>query len=705
MRSNVPSWRVLTATAALAALTLTLMPAEAPAQAAEFGVIEDEGLAACINTALGDRPAGDEITADDLLALPQQFKCFSGPGVRSFAGFEGATRVLSITLTGAMHEISTPDALTPLRALPRLSTLTMTDVQVTDAGLGGLAAAGDAPPTLRNLTIVNAPALIDPAPLEHIGTLERLTLTSLPALSDITALSVLVNLTELDLSANGTLSGIAPLSSLTQLSDLNLNQTQVSDLAAIAGLTELRKLSVSNTRVASLAPLRDLTKIQQLSADNAKLTSLAGLEHLADLRILLASNNSIVGDVAALAGKPLLSTLQLDRNRITSVAALAQSTALTFVDLWDNRISSLVGLPESASGMTLRVTSQNFAGPEQFVPEGATSFRVDAAGQVTLRDGTTFPELAHTGSAPADPTPDPDLPLLRFTKFAGDNLRYAFNGDSAATQFSGNVTMPITWSRIESSPATDAAVDVPFTHQVTVTQGFPAHEYSLGTDAPAWLRIDPATGLLSGTAPDVGQFAVQLRAADALGNTVTQEFVITVAALADTTVSIGPDQSVAAGTPLTFTVSRADAAVDPWTGESSVTVATHDGTAVSGTDYRAIETRLVWNAGDSADKTVEVQTLTPKTKPGISEKTLTLRLSQPGAHTALGDRAVATGTITENVAVTPPTGTGGGNSAGGGIATTGTADGPFPWLLSGGALLAAGAAALITRTRRRSRRS
>lgn len=121
------------------------------------------------------------------------------------------------------------------------------------------------------------------------------------------------------------------------------------------------------------------------------------------------------------------------------------------------------------------------------------------------------------------------------------------------------------------------------------------------------------------------------------------------------TIEIGDDQTGNAGDTITFDVTRANATENPWTGEATVKVTTHDGTATAGTDYTGIEETLTWEDGDTTPKTVTVHTSPGHV--GEGNVTFTVTLSDPGTNTTLGDRVTATGTIIRDEdggTVTPP---------------------------------------------------
>ncbi|GAA1327271.1 putative Ig domain-containing protein [Leucobacter albus] len=675
-----------TATLAVAAVAVTPLPAHAA-----FGVIVDEGLAYCVNVSLSrDRPVTQEITHADLQALPLQFRCTEGPGVKSFAGFEGATRTLSVTLGVAPHSLTAPYSLAPLALMPKLGRLMLTDVPVSNAAFAALPASA----SLHTIEIAGAPELSDLSPLAGNVSLTTLAFTRLPALTNLTGLGDLSKLKSLDLGHNAALTNLSPLASAVSLETLTVQSTTVSDIGPLAGLTNLSTLTAPNARITSLTPLAELTQLRSVSVSNNMLSSLDGIENSAGLQHLRASDNALTDGIAALANKPQLTHVELRNTQTTSLAVLAASTQIAHLDANDNRISSLVGLREPGEATTLTVRTQNLDAPTQYVPRNASSFRVDATGQVTLRDGTTFPDLTDRAGGHTGPSPDPELPLLRFAPTPNASaLRYSFTSGTDANVFSGNVTMPIVWSEITSTDTLTGRVGDRLEHPVTVTDGFPTAEFSLGNDAPSWLSIDASTGVLSGTPSVAGPTTVELRATDALGNTITQLLTITVADAAPSAISIGADQQGTAGAPLRFTLTRENAVEHPWSGEASVEVSTVDGTAQAGTDYAAFAARITWAAGDTAPKTVTVQTA-PVATAATTTKTFSVRLSEPAAHTMIADRAAATGTISA-------AGSGTGPAAGGAIAATGETASVLPWLGAGAALLAAGAGALAARRRLR----
>ncbi|MGR4010991.1 Calx-beta domain-containing protein [Leucobacter sp. 1207-22] len=689
----------------------SLLPSASPAHAA-FGVIEDEGLAACVNESIGGgRDPQQEITADDLKQVKMQFRCSTGPGITSFAGFEGATNVLSITLSGPTHQFTEASDLEALGALPKLRTLYLNGVGLTNDGLAGLSGTTH----LETLTLADLPEVSDLSGISNNAALSTLILTPLPALSDLEPLRGLAAVTRLDLTENTGITDLSALAGMSELKDLTIQFTGVSDLTPLSDNRTLMTLSATGTNIASLAPLADASSLRAVWVANTKLTSLDGLEGHANLTQIFASGAPLGGDIAALAHKPNLQWVDIRNTQTTSLAVLADSPNISTLDASDNRISSLVGIPEQSPGSTFNLLNQNIhiEEPKQYVPVGATEFRVDAAGQVSLRDGTTFPPLYDPSVPPRGPVADPELPLLKFSKIQNNDtfLDYKFREGAGFNSFAGNVDMKIVWSSITSGSPAPVAAGERLAHQVTVTEGFPVTTYALGADAPDWLAIDPATGLLSGTPPTQGEFEVEVLAADRLGNTITGTLTITATeatpALRNSVISVGADQAVNAGEELTFTITRENAAENPWTGEAAVKVRTQDGTAVAGVDYDPVATELVWAAGETAAKQVAVTTKTPEEEAVAAKKHFALMLTDPSLHVELGSRAKATGTITVQGggSVTPGPGPkpgvvpeGGKNAPGGHLANTGSDFGTTAGIV-GAMLLAVAACVLCIRRR------
>lgn len=137
------------ATVSIAAVVIAGLWGPANARAAA-GVIEDDRLAACINTKLGNRPAGTEITQAELGTLIE-LSCTSG--VTSLDGLQFATslKILNISHNPALSDVS------QLASLASLETLRIHYVPVADwsfsAGLAELTEPSSTPTSAPSSTV------------------------------------------------------------------------------------------------------------------------------------------------------------------------------------------------------------------------------------------------------------------------------------------------------------------------------------------------------------------------------------------------------------------------------------------------------------------------------------------------------------------------------------------------------------------------
>ena len=147
----------------------------------------------------------------------------------------------------------------------------------------------------------------------------------------------------------------------------------------------------------------------------------------------------------------------------------------------------------------------------------------------------------------------------------------------------------------------------------------------------------------------------------------------------ENTIVMGPDVTVQAGKPAVLTVKRLGDGV----GAATAVIELQDGTAKDGDDYFADRFEVNWADGDTADKTIQIETI--KNKAGSRAFTATIT-EVTGA--GVGARDTATVTITNDAVVpvkpvdpTKPLVNTGGES-------------PWPLWALGGVLIAAGALAL-----------
>ncbi|WP_461639668.1 choice-of-anchor Q domain-containing protein [Leucobacter sp. BZR 635] len=110
------------------------------------------------------------------------------------------------------------------------------------------------------------------------------------------------------------------------------------------------------------------------------------------------------------------------------------------------------------------------------------------------------------------------------------------------------------------------------------------------------------------------------------------------------TITMGGDQRTTAGDPMTFTVSR-ELPENGLTEPARVRVRTADGSAIAGTHYAPLDTILVWEAGDAADKHVTVVSLPAEANTTASSRDFRIEVEIIEDSAVLGARVAATGTI------------------------------------------------------------
>ncbi|MBL3679720.1 leucine-rich repeat domain-containing protein [Leucobacter chromiireducens] len=302
------------------------------------------------------------------------------------------------------------------------------------------------------------------------------------------------------------ITSLTGLEHATQLTRLFVQHNAITDLGPLNGLTLLTHLGVTGNAVSSLSPLRDMRNLGYLAASSNQLTSLEGLDDLAALTdIGVDENPTLEGRIGPLANKPALRSLRIINTGTTDLTPLAASTGLRTFQANRNMIRSLEGITPDADASHV-VNFQSVAGPTLFVPVGATRIIFDVTGHTALHDGTTPATLGGTIVPPGAPeAPIVSLNLAESTT----ELRYTFEeAVSSFNVFSGTVTLPVVRAEVTSADAATGTALTPFTHEITVTDGFPAAQYALSEDAPEWLSIDPETGVLSGVPPTPGTTVV-----------------------------------------------------------------------------------------------------------------------------------------------------------------------------------------------------
>ncbi|MGO2141838.1 MAG: Calx-beta domain-containing protein [Leucobacter sp.] len=623
--------RLLAGVAAIAMLggagLATAAPALADDPATGTSVVQfaDTEMLACVNDKLGGgRPANGPVTDDDLNTI-FGLSCSSQFAVTSLDGIEHAQKITNLFFAGGKHNFSAPGSLAAAAMMPKLNSLTLTDANVTNASftdVGDIAG-------LTTLSLTGSPELSDLAPLSSLAKLSRLDVSRNVKLEDLSPLRDSTTLRDFTASQNPLLVDLSPLGGLMSLTSVSVYKTAVETLEPLSELTNITDISAGYTNVTTLEPLAKLVKIRNLSFDYAKLQSLAGIEDMAALRTLDVNYNSDIGDdIGALGDKPELSRIHMNAIGATSLKPLFGLTGLTSLQALGNGISSLEGFqeaPETASKGSFAVTAQRITGPEKYVPKGAKLFRHDATGQLANRDGS-FP--APGGNL--KPTPAPELPLINIEVIkAWPDLEYTFAEEGKSNdRFTGTVAMPIVWSSITSDDSATVPLGEKWQHEVTFTDGFPMAEVTLSDTAPKWLSVKGS--VLSGQPEVAGDWTFDVRVADALGNTMTQRFDITVPKPNTSFFEISEDQEIVADgdDEVEFEVSRTDTVENPYTGEASVRVRTVDGTAKAGEHYEALDTTVTWDANDSEPvKAVSVKVFGGDA--GSDEVALTVELSDP----------------------------------------------------------------------------
>ena len=603
---------------------------------ADAVTLADPELTACVNKKLGSGRAPDAPITQAEIKSVTVLSCSGDFAVTSLDGLEAADEIRTLTFLGGRHDLSGAGALNSLMRLPKLSSLTLSDAGLTDHSLGEISGAG----SLSRLTISGNPALTSLDALATLTKLANLDASKNPGLTDYAALAQLTALRDLNLGQNTLLDDLEPLRGLTKLTSINAQMTAISSIEPLAGLTELTSLTVSFTDVDSLLPLAALDKLAHLTVSRTSITSLAGIEGATGLKTLDIDHNPGLGDnIGAIAGKQELYRIHMDAIGATSLEPMRGLTSLRSLQAQGNEIQTLVGLPEPAANRadgTMAVAAQRITLDEVYVPRGAKKYRADISGELSLRDGVTFPEFGGNQI----PALSPAMPFVDITVYAAiPTAEYTFAQKNAIDndRFSGTVFHPIVWSTITSADSASIPYGEAWEQQTTTTPGFPASSYELeplsGSTAPGWLAFDSATGLLSGTPNTYGSWTFELRVADALGNTMKQRVDLSVPQPDPTIIELGEDQTGLAGDTLTFTVTRAAAGPGSYAGAADITVATQDGpagsddSALAGTHYVAHEETLSWAAGDTGPRTVTVQTL--PTAAGDPDRYFTLELRDP----------------------------------------------------------------------------
>lgn len=604
----------------------------------------DTQLLACVNNKLGGGRSPNDPVSHDALNTIFGLSCGSEFAVTSLSGLEYAEKITNLFFAGGKHNFSQAGSLAASAKMPKLNSLTLTDAKVSNASFADIGKISG----LTTLSLTGNPELSDISPLSSLEKLSKLDLSKNEKFSDLSPLSGATKLRDFTAAQNPLLTDLSPLSGLKALTSVSVYKTAVASLEPLSALTELTNISAGYTEVSSLKPLVELTKMRNLSFDYAKLTSLDGIEKMDDLRTLDIHNNSGIGDnLSALGNKTALTRLHMNGIGATSLEPLHGLTGLTNLQALGNAVSSLVGLqkaPANASNGTFAITAQQITDNQVFVPTGAKKFKYNAQGQLANRDGD-FPAL---GGNLEPGVVDTTLPVLDIEVIkAWPELKYTFSEEVQPNdRFSGTVAMPIVWSTITSDDSATIPNNVLWKHTMAFTSGFPMDKVTLSADAPDWLEV--AGDTLTGIPTTAGDWPFTIMVSDALGNTMSQRFDLTVPEPDNSYFEISEDQTVMADgdKDVTFLVSRTDATENPYTGEASVRVHTMDGTAEAGTHYVGLDEVLTWGAGETDKKPVTVHVFGGAA--GGDDVALTVELYEPDPadHTELGGGFITDLTIT-----------------------------------------------------------
>ncbi|KIP52403.1 hypothetical protein SD72_09240 [Leucobacter komagatae] len=462
-----------------------------PAQALD-GVVPDPGFAQCLNYRIdSSRPADTPITEAELAGMSNPLTCNANTQagaepIRSLEGLQFASRVYTVSMVQGTAQLDTAESVARLADVTRLSGLSLRDAGVTDDTLTGLS-------TLTGLT--------------------RLELLENPGLTTLEPLAPLVNLTHLDVQHVGT----------------------ITSLRGVENMANLALLFVTGNPVKTTAPLAGLKNLQQIAMQGTSLSDLDGLANSKGLKnVVLSDNPDLAGKFESIAGNPDLRIFRADNTGLKDVRFLAGASNLELVEASGNAISTIEELPDH-EGLRMRLALQTIELPDTYYsPVTAGRLVLDAAGQLSLRDGTTFPGVNATVVDPDGPTLSVDLPA------AGNRAYYAFEYRPAEHDiFGGSVWF--THERVDLDAAGFpglALVGDKYAGEasvINVTQGgapepgFVVEKYELADGAPAWLSIDPKTGAVSGTPTARGEVTFTVYASDALGNRIEKTVSLRVA--------------------------------------------------------------------------------------------------------------------------------------------------------------------------------
>lgn len=256
---------------------------------------------------------------------------------------------------------------TCLETLPKLETLSLMGIGVTETHLGGIANM----PKLQNLELSMNPV------------------TKIDFLEGIRGL-VTCNI------SNTQITDIRPLKDQTRLTSLVMSGcslTQGKPLTHLKRLTKLDSLDVMGA-VKTLEGCEKLTALTTLYCGDNQLTSLEPLKHLRKLDTISAEDNHIE-DVSALANVESLRTLYLNSNKIKDVSPLRDLKHLDILDLSENKVTqdSLETAVEGMSSLNVLRISENRQCTSLAFALNISSLKELSAEGIRIQDQSTIQKL------------------------------------------------------------------------------------------------------------------------------------------------------------------------------------------------------------------------------------------------------------------------------------------------------------------------
>ncbi|WP_216432072.1 putative Ig domain-containing protein [Arcanobacterium phocae] len=312
---------------------------------------------------------------------------------------------------------------------------------------------------------------------------ELIKLTCRRGVTDVTGLGAFTQLVRLDLGENPGLTNVDEIAPLTGLKSLNLqNNTELDNVDVIKNHPTLQKLALNNI----------------------------GLED-SDLERVIATI-------------PTLTYLAVSNNKIEHVSALTADVLpnLRDIRIASNRVVDLSPLGQSQLTKLYAGGQVNESGPTMYVPARADTFimsmqRPDIL-TTTGDNGIVVAGDQYTSEYELGTDTVTVSNLDEMTTQLG--VKFQDPAPRAGETFTGWVFYPVVQADVTSEPPTTGTVETAYSHQFTVTEGFPVSMWTWTSAAIPGLSFDPATGLLSGTPTQAGQFEANIAAEDELGNAI-----------------------------------------------------------------------------------------------------------------------------------------------------------------------------------------